>query len=280
MGAPTLMQIAIIFTVLHTATVGAPSASTGELNQTVRGINQTLTWPWAWHNYACDYLHMQWIGEILQKCRWIFVSDQQEPSNDHREISYPSLVNSRGQHISYDIHRLLSEATADARTYFKLEVFGKKYLLNVSSSSHFVHSAPNVAPVVEYIGADGSSRIKMMNHSRHCFHSGYVHLMGDLDASGTNLEKEVPVDGWVAMSSCLGLVSAWSAWWLIIYFVSLHNWDVLKITYHCNNITSWSIQYFCVHAWWHSEITILSEPRTSVACMHTFGKLSPSVKCF
>ena len=97
---------------------------------------------------------------------------------------------------------------ADARTYFKLEVFGKKYLLNVSSSSHFVHSAPNVAPVVEYIGADGSSRTTMMNHSRHCFHSGRVHLMGDLDASGTNLEKEVPADGWVAMSSCLGLVSA------------------------------------------------------------------------
>ena len=142
-----------------------------------------------------------------------FVSDQPESSDNRREISYPSLVDSRGQHISYDIHKqLLSEAklqAADTRTYFKLEAFGKKYLLNVSSSHQFVQNSPNNVPVVEYIGADGTSRTKTMNHSRDCFHSGHVHLMGDhLDASDiADPVRKAPVDGWVAMSSCLGLVS-------------------------------------------------------------------------
>jgi hypothetical protein len=135
-----------------------------------------------------------------------FVSDQRE-SSDNREISYPSIVDSRGQHISYDIHELPGpEATVDTRTYFKLEAFGKKYLLNVTSSSHFVHDTQNDVPVVEYIRADGTSRATTMNHSRDCFHSGHVHLMGDLDTS-TNTVREVPLDGWVTMSSCLGLVS-------------------------------------------------------------------------
>ena len=145
-----------------------------------------------------------------------FVSDQLKSSENRREISYPSLVDSGGQHISYDIHTsLFSEATlsaTDTRTYFKLEAFGKKYLLNVSSSSHFVqgiHDQNNV-PVIEYIGADGTSKTKTMNHSKNCFHSGHVHLMGDHpDASGiADLEGKAPIDGWVAMSSCLGLVSA------------------------------------------------------------------------
>ena len=139
------------------------------------------------------------------------VSDQLEYSDNHREVSYPSLVDSRGQHISYSIHKL-SEAKqptieSDSRTYFKLEAFGKRYLLNVSSSSHFVHNSQNSVPEVEYIRADGTSRTKLMNHSRDCFHSGHVQLMGDVDARNANLEKEAPVDGWVAMSSCLGLVS-------------------------------------------------------------------------
>ena len=69
----------------------------------------------------------------------------------------------------------------------------------------------NNVPVVEYIGADGTSKTKTMNHSKNCFHSGHVHLMGDRhpDASAiADLEGKAPVDGWVAMSSCLGLVSA------------------------------------------------------------------------
>ena len=141
-----------------------------------------------------------------------FVSDRPESSENHREISYPSIVDDRGQHISYDIHK--PEATlpaTDTRTYFKLEAFGKKYLLNVSSSSHFVQNTQNNVPVVEYIGADGTSKTKTMNHSKNCFHSGHVHLMGDHhpDASAiADLERGAPVDGWVAMSSCLGLVSA------------------------------------------------------------------------
>ena len=80
----------------------------------------------------------------------------------------------------------------------------------MSSSSHIVHGTQNDVPVVEYIGADGTSRTKIMNHSRNCFHSGHVHLMmGDLDAGSTDLDRQrgAPVDGWVAMSSCLGLVS-------------------------------------------------------------------------
>ena len=162
------------------------------------------------HVYPCIYVPrpaMQPNIHAVKLMSQIMPSDQLESFDNQRDLSYPSLVDSRGQHISYNIHRL-SEAeqpTADTRTYFKLEAFGKKYLLNVSSSTHFVHNTPNDVPIVEYIGADGTSRTKVMNHSRHCFHSGHVHLMGDLD--GTELGREAPIDGWVAMSSCLGLVS-------------------------------------------------------------------------
>ena len=132
----------------------------------------------------------------------ILLSDQPDSSDSLGEISYPSIVDNRGQHISYNVHKLLGKQS-DSRTYFKLEAFGKKYLLNVSSSSHFVHNTPNDIPIVEYIGADGTSRTKMMNHSRLCFHSGHVHLMeGD-----TQLKDESSIHGWVAVSSCLGLVS-------------------------------------------------------------------------
>lgn len=140
------------------------------------------------------------------------LSDRVESFNDQREISFPSLVNSRGQHISYNIRKLLEakQPNEDSRTYFKLEAFGKKYLLNVSSSSHFVHNTQNNVPVIEYMRADGTSSTKMMNHSRQCFHSGHLHLVGDLDDAV--LGREAPIDGWVAMSSCLGLVSNHDTW--------------------------------------------------------------------
>ena len=136
----------------------------------------------------------------------ILLSVQQEPPENHREISYPSLVDSRGHHISYNIHKF-SKKQLDSRIYFKLEAFGKKYLLNVSSSSHFVHSTPKNVPIVEYIGADGTSRTqkKMMNLSRPCFHSGHVHLIGQGDDAKS--EDGASIDGWAAISSCSGLVS-------------------------------------------------------------------------
>ena len=136
----------------------------------------------------------------------LFVSDLLDSlsSASRREISHPSLVDSRGQHISYSVHDPSAKQQPNSRTYFKLEAFGKKYLLNVSTSSHFItHNATNSLPVVEYIEADGTSRTKTVNHSRHCFHSGHVHLMLGAVERGTALD----IDGWVAVSSCLGLVS-------------------------------------------------------------------------
>ena len=118
--------------------------------------------------------------------------------------TYPSIVDSRGHHMSYRVHLASNNLSeADMRTFFKLEAFGKQYLLNVSSSAHFLHNTQDHLPVVEYIGADGFTRSsKTMNHSRWCFHSGHVHLM----AENGEYQEETLTDGWVAISSCSGLV--------------------------------------------------------------------------
>ena len=114
-------------------------------------------------------------------------------------------MDSSGHHISYRIHQAsdnLSEA--DTRTFFKLEAFGKSYLLNVSNSVHFLHNTQDHLPVVEYIGADGYTRSsKTTNQSRKCFHSGHVHLMEE----SVENQEEMLTDGWVTISSCSGLVS-------------------------------------------------------------------------
>lgn len=119
------------------------------------------------------------------------------------------MVGSRGEHISSQVHqasrKLLKTdhlVNQDMRTYFKLEAFGKQYILNVSSSTHFLHDN---LPVVEYIGADGLSRTKKLNHSKQCFHEGHVEVMRE---SGDAEQENAITDGWVAMSSCSGLVSA------------------------------------------------------------------------
>ena len=122
------------------------------------------------------------------------------------EISYPSIVDSSWHHISYRVHQASNNLSeADTRTFFKLEAFGKRYLLNVSSSAHFLHHTQlDHLPVVEYIRADGSTRnSKTMNQSRNCFHSGHVHVM----AESVENQEETLTDGWVTISSCLGLVS-------------------------------------------------------------------------
>ena len=136
------------------------------------------------------------------------------------EISYPSLVDSMGQHLSYEVHLASNKPSntnnhfhealdsALKRTYFKFEAFGKRYLLNVSSSSHTLlpHSSAAAAthlPVVEYVKSDGSSsRTKIMNMTKDCFHTGHVHILSENEEEGGR-EK----DGWVSISSCLGLVS-------------------------------------------------------------------------
>ena len=133
-------------------------------------------------------------------------------------------MDNRGQHISYKVHLTPSLSSSAAsltqhaqpnsagRTYFKLEAFGKHYLLNVSTSTHFLHnSADGKVPVVEYISADGSSETKAFNRSRPCFHTGHVQLLPGGDSREerevVGEEEEGLVDGWVAMSSCSGLVS-------------------------------------------------------------------------
>lgn len=156
-------------------------------------------------------------------------------SDSHSEITYPSLVDSLGRHISYGVHlasTYQSKANQpnlvhfNSRTYFKVEAFGKRYLLNVSSSSHFLHSTPENPPTVEYIRANGVSRTKVMNHSKLCFHTGHVQLMGE------DSEEETSTDGWVAMSSCSGLVSKTEhTVFICLCAVHMHTCAVLCVSY-------------------------------------------------
>ena len=135
-------------------------------------------------------------------------------------------MDSKGEHISYKVHLTPSSSSTGpltytqpdsaGRTYFRVEAFGKRYLLNVSTSTHFFHSdVEGRVPIVEYIRADGSSKTKALNHSRPCFHTGHVQLLPREkspreEGEGDREEEELAetwVDGWVAMSSCSGLVS-------------------------------------------------------------------------
>ena len=78
----------------------------------------------------------------------------------------------------------------------------------MSSSSHFLSHGTQAAgqhlPVVEYVKLDGSrSRTKILKASKDCFHTGHVHVLGQEDST-----SEEEGEGWVAVSSCSGLVSA------------------------------------------------------------------------
>ena len=147
--------------------------------------------------------------------------------SDPSVITYPSIVDSRGQHVSYKVHQASSTSQFSnivgreddtkepaTRTYFKVEAFGNRYLLNVSSSTRFMHalSQDKELPIVEYVRADSSSMTKTMTHSKPCYHSGHVHILRE-ESPEEEREKELKeevrgsIDGWVAVSSCSGLVS-------------------------------------------------------------------------
>lgn len=109
------------------------------------------------------------------------------------ELTYPSRVDSRGNHISYDLktagqgpHKRDTSAD-DESIYFRVDVFGETFILNVTTSEQFVWS--NM--VVEYIGENGS-RLQQPSQTG-CYHTG--HVFGG------------SAEGWTAVSSCQGLVS-------------------------------------------------------------------------
>ena len=80
------------------------------------------------------------------------------------------------------------------RLYFKLEAFGKQYLLNVSNSIEFISGDH----MVEYRGGSDSSRVETSSPGlSDCHHTGTV-----VEEGQGELEE-----GWAAISSCRGMVS-------------------------------------------------------------------------
>ena len=115
-------------------------------------------------------------------------------------MSYPSRVDSQGNHLSYTLRgtsgnsRNKRDITDDNEAlYFRVDAFGKDFILNVSANSEFVSESM----AVEYVG-HGGSKLQQPNDFEHCHHTG--HIMG---AGGKS-------EGWVAISNCHGLVSFFS----------------------------------------------------------------------
>lgn len=109
---------------------------------------------------------------------------------------FPSRIDHNGEHASFNL--LPSEISSDdqhnTQQYFKLEAFGRNFLLNVSDSS-FISSHH----AVEYHSDGHLTRVKAsLPSSTGCHLSGTAHEVGD---DGHELDK-----GWVAVSNCRGLV--------------------------------------------------------------------------
>ena len=112
------------------------------------------------------------------------------------EFTYPSRVDSRGEHVSYELHNTASgphkrdtAESKDERLYFKVDAFGETFVLNVTLNTEFISNRL----VVEYIGENGRSRVQQPG-TADCHHIGHL---------GDGSEGE---QGWVAISNCRGLV--------------------------------------------------------------------------
>ena len=117
-----------------------------------------------------------------------------------RATTYPSLVDHDGQHISFHLSSHLLPTKREARPdrsqrlYYKVEAFGKSYILNVSNSAPFVSSDH----VIEFHGSSDGNKIE-----RQPPRYPDCHYTGDLVE-----ESDETQEGWVAISNCRGLVRA------------------------------------------------------------------------
>ena len=121
-----------------------------------------------------------------------YTAAARHPSHPEYQYTYPSLVDSNGNHISYNlqqrVHYYKRDSASDGRTYFKIDAFDLTFILNVTTNHHFISSNA----IVEYIGEDGSHQTQAPGQAD-CYHTGQ--LMND-------------DSGWVAVSNCgHGLVS-------------------------------------------------------------------------
>lgn len=129
----------------------------------------------------------------------IGLSKPSTPQDVDFAVTYPSRVDSQGNHLSYTLrgtsrhgHSKRDTTEHDEALYFRVDAFGKGFVLNVSTNSEFV--SENMA--VEYVGHNGSRLQQPADGFEHCYHTGHV-----MDAGGKS-------EGWVAISNCRGLVSS------------------------------------------------------------------------
>ena len=129
-------------------------------------------------------------------------------SAQQRVAVFPSRIDYRGRHTSFNLltkvhsketdadrrqYPLDSHNDNDDRHYFRVEAFGRRYILNVSESESFVSSDH----VLEYHGDEGVRHVKAsLQDNARCHLTGTVHEEGQLLEEG----------GWVAISNCRGLV--------------------------------------------------------------------------
>lgn len=125
---------------------------------------------------------------------------------------FPSRVDHQGKHASFNVLSKLpnsgmSESVTDQydtpgpiddKHYFRLEAFGRSYLLNVSNSAPFV----STDHVVEYHRNGDVRRVEASSASCHLTGTAHAVLDGD---------SHLPEEGWVAISNCRGLVSIGTA---------------------------------------------------------------------
>ena len=120
-------------------------------------------------------------------------------AQQQRVTVFPSRTDHRGRHTSFN---LLTKGEADTtqylldshndRHYFRVEAFGRRYILNVSESTPFISSDH----VTEYHG-EGVRHVKAsLQDNARCHLTGTAHEEGQLLEEG----------GWVAISNCRGLV--------------------------------------------------------------------------
>ena len=133
----------------------------------------------------------------------------------HQEITYPSIVDSLGSHVSYDLDSLSSHSRQrrtvgsqedvldKLRSYIRIDAFGQSLYLNVSLNSDFLHGN---GPTVEYMQSNGSSTLQGSKH-RECFHVGHVDLVTDSSTGEEVMQRSNDSAQWVSISNCAGLVS-------------------------------------------------------------------------